>query len=112
MISKEQEERFNKETILLVSNLILNKLTIKELSELTGISSSTVQRRLNDENRIKNAYSGLKKTTTEIEEIINEIKRILEINKENGLSNGGKTSQERYEMLRDEEGHYNGVVRK
>lgn len=112
MISNEQEEKFNNETYVLVNNFILNKTTIKQLSELTGISKSTIQRRLNDENRIRNVYSVLGKTSAEIDEIISEIKRIMELNKEIGLSNGGKTSQQRYEMLRDEEGHYKGVVRK
>lgn len=112
MISREQEERFNSETYILVNNLILNKCTIKQLSELTGVSKSTIQRRLNDENRIRSVFSSLGKTSDEVYEIISEIKRILELNKENGLSSGGKTSQQRYEMLRDEDGHYNGVVRK
>lgn len=106
MLSEEQERHVRSEIRACVELLIANHFNTYQLSSLTGIAQSTVHRRVTDYRRIKDIYIKLGKTSEEVDEIIAEIKRLMELNKEQGLSNGGKTFQERYNMERDEEGHF------
>lgn len=102
MFSKKQEiERLNKlKEIIEVLDSVNN---IKEISELTKIPTSTIQRYLNNEDLLKDF--GLN------ENDINNIKNWLQKAKARGLSNGGKTSQERYKnsYSRLDNGKFSGI---
>lgn len=106
MLSEKQELQVRREIRTCVEMLISKHLNTYQLSSLTGIAQSTVHRRVTDYKRIRDIYTKLGKTSEEVDEIIAEIKRLMELNKEQGLSNGGKTFQERYNMERDSEGHF------
>lgn len=106
MLSEEQELKIRQEIVTCVNLLINDHLNTYEISSLTGISQSTVHRRLTDNERIKDIYIKIGKTHDDIEDIIAEIKRLMIINKEQGLNKGGKTFQDRYIMKRDEDGHF------
>lgn len=106
MLSEEQEQNVRTEIITCVKLLINDHLNTYEISSLTGISQTTVYRRLTDNVRISDIYIKLGKTRDDVENIIAEIKRLMIINKEQGLSKGGKNFQDRYIMKRDEDGHF------
>lgn len=106
MLSDAQEQQVRNEIITCVNLLINDHLNTYEISSLMGISQSTVHRRLTDNMRINDIYIKLGKTHDETKEIMTEIERLMTLHKEQGLSKGGKTFQERYTMVRDNEGHF------
>ena len=102
MLSRVQEiERLNK-----IANIMLvmeHTNNINEISKLTGISTSSIQRYLNDDELLKEA--GL-----ENEDIAN-IKQWLKNAKRDGLSRGGKISQKKYgdSYSRLNDGKFSGI---
>ena len=99
MISKAQQiERLNK--VKEIISLLPQCNTIGEINQITNIPTSTIQRHLNNQELLKEC--NLK------QEEIDGIKAWLKNAKRNGLSQGGKTSQEKYNYERDEKGHYTG----
>lgn len=112
MLSDAQEQQVRNEIITCINLLVNDHLNTYEISSLTGISQSTVHRRLTDNMRINDIYIKLGKTHDEVEEIMAEIKRLMELNKEIGLSNGGSNFQEKYAMERDNKGHFVGHFKK
>lgn len=101
MISKEQEFAMLERLKLIIGNFQkYNNIT--ELSKDIGISTSTIQRDLNKKK--------------EIVELIGEegyyvVEAWLLKAKLDGLSKGGKNSQEKYNYDKDEVGHYRGIKR-
>ena len=105
MLSKNQEEIINKIKIV-VDNFLRDKKTISEIEKETGISSSSIQRYLNDEENIREIYG------IDADFIIEEIQRRLKQNKEKGLSKGGINFAKNNISTKDELGHFTGSVRK
>lgn len=73
--------------------------SIKELSELTNIPRSTIQRDLNNREIILSIAD---------EETYEKIKIWLDSSKKRGLSEGGKNSQANHGYSKDEKGHFKG----
>ena len=102
MLSRKQEiERLNK-----IANIMLvmeHTNNISEISRLTGISTSSIQRYLNN-------YELLREAGLKDEDILN-IKEWLSNAKRNGLSRGGKTSQKKYgdSYSRLNDGKFSGI---
>ena len=98
MLSEEQLrikiERVKKE--LEAINMCKN---IREISEMTGIPTSTIQRDLNNKNLIVSLTS---------EELFDSLQEWLKIAKQFGTINGGKNSQELHGFEKDSEGHFKG----
>jgi len=88
-------ERIRKEI-----SLINECNSISELSNKTGIPTSTIQRDLNDYNRVVEIFG---------KDVFDEIQNWLKTSKKIGLSNGGKKSQQLYNYEKDELGHFKGV---
>jgi len=107
MLSEEQIEK-RKERIRIVIDTFLHyeNISINELSQIINVSSSTIQRDLNDVEYISQIY-GVKAA-----EILRIIKRKLSINKNNGLSRGGIASTTNNEPIRDENGKFTGNKRR
>jgi hypothetical protein len=99
MISQEQEIKINEKILKVVKAFLETKGSMEEISKITEISSSSVQRYLNDEVRITNLLG---------KETYDEIVKIIEENKLNGLKKGGTISTSKNEPIRDENGHFIG----
>ena len=98
---KQQLEKDDKIKKVLIA-FLSSKKTIEEISEGTGISKSSVQRYLTDEDAIRFIY------TKDADFIIEEIKRKLEENKKEGLSKGGINFAKNNISTKDENGHFTG----
>ena len=98
---KQQLEKINNIKIV-VTNFLKDKKTIKEISQETGISKSSVQRYLNDKEYIREIY-GL-----DANFIIEEIHRKLKQNKEEGISKGGTNFANNNISTKDKLGHFTG----
>ena len=102
MLSKKQRIEIDKRISLVVKTFLENNNSIDDVAQKLGISSSTVQRDLSSERIIvlfgENVYWKVKKQKAR--------------KKAEGLSKGGNLSQARNELLRDENGKFQGVRRK
>lgn len=96
---QEKKERIKK---VIEAFLSYDNITIAELSEVTNVSSSTIQRDLRNFDFIQMIY--LEKSK-EVLEIISEK---LNKSKEYGLSRGGINSTTNNEPIRDENGRFIG----
>lgn len=106
MLSEKQIKEINNRIRITIDFFITHDVTLKELSCILNIPFSTIQRDLNDINRIKEIYAG------ESEEVLALIREKLIKNKNQGLSNGGKTSSLTNEVLRDDNGKFTGNIKK
>ena len=106
MRSIEQE----KTRLTQIKNILeqLKKTTsINEISKITGISSSTIQRRLND-NEFINRFLEENNINTPFEDYQSQIKNWLKQAKTEGNKKGGITSQQRHSYDKDEFGKFLG----
>ena len=106
MLSEDQYNDKLEKVEKSVTEFLKNKKTIREISEITGISKSAVQRYLNDEESINTIY-GADSTF-----IIEEINRKLEENKIEGAKLGGTNFAINNEPIRDALGHFKGSRKK
>ena len=103
MLSEEQHMHKLKRIKFVVNSFLEQEnISIKELSNNIGISSSTIQRDLNDIDFITLIYGEKSK------EILIKINNKLKKNKINGLSRGGINSTINNEPIRDEDGKFIG----
>lgn len=103
MLSRKQEIQKEKKILLVAKEFLNENMTIKDVASKTGISKSSVQRYLNEKEFLISAL-GIND--------YNKIKRLLELNKQEGLSRGGINSQLNYEQVRDENGKYIDNIKK
>lgn len=104
MFNEEQVlERLNKVKNIL--NVVFESNSIKEVSNKTQISASSIQRYLNNEDLLREAGADDKD--------ILRIKKWLLTAKLNGLSRGGKKTQSIYgnSYTRIEDGKFSGIVK-
>ena len=106
MESNGQEVIRKNKVILVVNTFLEGDYTIEEVSKITGISSSSVQRYLNNVDYICECFPSNAK------EIISKIKDKLDKNKIEGLSRGGINYSKNNECTKDELGHFTGSKRK
>ena len=102
MLSEEQQLIKKEKIKIVVESFLKEKKTIDEIFIETKISSSSVQRYLNDAEYIKEIYGA------NSEFIIEEIQRKLQKNKEEGLSKGGTNFAKNNISTKDENGHFTG----
>ena len=102
MLSEEQQVYKKYKIKIVVDRFLKGKNTINEISKETGISSSTVQRYLNNELMIREIYG------KDAEFIIEEIERRLQENKIEGLSRGGQNFIKNNIPIKDVNGHFTG----
>ena len=103
MFSREQEiERLNR--IKTIMGVIWQSSSIKEIHEKTKISTSSIQRYLNNDKLLKEAGF--------TNEDILEVKKWLLNSKLNGLSRGGKKTQTKYgdSYTRIADGKFSGIA--
>lgn len=106
MLSKNQQiEKLEK--VKKVVNLFLSEdnLTINDISKITGIASSSVQRYLHDP-FILEIFG------TDAEQILSEIEMKLKQNSDNGRILGGQVFSNNNTSLKDENGHFIGSIKK
>ena len=77
--------------------------TNKEISEITGISKSSVQRYLNDKETIEKLFS---------KDLYNKIQESLKENIRQARSNGGINSTKNNIYVKDEKGKFIGIKQK
>ena len=110
LVSDAQRLEILQKMSLIISN-IKTCNSIKELSDVTGIPSSTIQRYLNRKDYFEElAKEGiLKKENVDV--ALDYTKGWLEKSKEEGVKRGGKSSQEKYSFKKDNEGKFRGSGR-
>ena len=106
MLSYEQKEEKLKKVKLVVDTFLASDGTIEEVASKTGITSSSVQRYLNDVAFIKEAYPH------EFIDKIILIRAKLIKNKKDGLKKGGETYAINNESIKDEQGRFQGSRRR
>lgn len=106
MRSKEQEIEMLKKTALILSLLPITN-SIREINERTGISTSTIQRYLNNEELIKEVLD-ITNSKDSYEVISTHIKEWLKKSKKEGHKRGGISSQNLHSFSKDEEGKFLG----
>lgn len=104
--SRKINQKAINEFLLLLDLFLKTNASDKELSEKTGISSSTVGRRLVDEELMKMAFPS--KTDEEIHEMYLKIKKLRQQNLAQGKVLGGQNSVLNNVFLKDEIGKFNG----
>ena len=102
MLSESQHIEKLERVRKVVDAFLSNDVSINELSVITNVSKSTIQRDLNDIKYIEEAYG------INAKEILKQISDKLKHNKENGLSRGGINSTTNNEPTRDENGKFTG----
>jgi len=103
MISNSQHvEKIQRISKVVDTFLFYEDISINELSKITNISSSTIQRDLNNLEYIEIVYGSRSK------EVFEKINEKLKKNKKNGLSRGGITSTINNEPIRDANGKFTG----
>ena len=103
MLSKKQyKEKCLKVTECVELFIGMPEITEKKISKITGISQSSVDRYLHDNNIIKDIY-GEKSL-----EIINKIENKFKNNKITGTIKGGVNSQAVSPYIKDETGKFQG----
>ena len=103
MVSNEQKREINKKILKVTSVFINTGFSIEEVSKITGIPRSSVQRYLNDKKRIVSLLG---------EEVYEEIQKMLSLNKQEALKLGGYNSVRNNIALRDENGKFIGNIKK
>lgn len=109
MLSKKQRlERLQNFSKILVA--LPNCNSIGEISEVTKIPTNTIQRYLNDKKLYEEFFleAGIVKEDMEVDEVFERIQNDLKEYKQNGLSKGGKKSQELHGYAKDENGKFIG----
>ena len=106
MLSEAQYLEKKQKVSIVVKEFLINKKSIKQISEEVGISTSSVQRYLNDEVYIKDAF-GVNASL-----IIEEIHRMLEENKIEGNKLGGQNFAKNNEATKKENGQFTGSKKK
>ena len=107
MVSDEQR----KEILGKLSNILRAMKTcssIKEVEEITGIPSSTIQRYLSREDYFKELAGEGLLSPENVPKALKYTQDWLKTSKRAGLSRGGKTSQEKYGFQKTEDGKFNG----
>jgi len=100
------EEKKKRVKLVVESFLSYDDITISQLSKIINISSSTIQRDLNDVEYIHDIYKEHTK------DILTKISEKLKNSKKNGLSRGGINSTTNNEPIRDENGKFTGNRKK
>lgn len=115
MKSIEQEKKILQETIVLVKLFLKYNLSDEKLAKITNISSSTIQRRLTNEQTIKQAFNSYKIENFENDKNIPYGQYIYEIVQKQRQQNlyeakkrGGVKSQENNMYLKAEDGEFKG----
>jgi DNA-binding phage protein len=103
MLSEEQQIRKSANVLKAARYFLKYGGSMVEVAKALNMSSSSVQRYLNDEQTIKE-YLG--------EECFNEIQGKLLKNKKEGLVRGGKNSTQNNEFTKDELGKFTGSRKK
>ena len=104
---KQRKEKIDRISMLVDIYISDNTIvSISDLSKKTGISTSTIQRDLNEVEYIQEIYG------SEASEKLKIIKKKLEQSKRAGLSKGGQISVKKNEPLRNEDGKFVGNRRK
>jgi len=106
MVSREQEAKMLEETKLLVDLFLKTQESDIDLEKRTGISSSTVGRRLTNKKRIIQVY-GYKIG----EEIYNQVMGIRKNNLQKGKKIGGQKSMLNNVYVKDENGKFSGSTK-
>lgn len=109
MLSEEQRiEKLRKLSLIL--RVFPNCKSIGEISEKTNILTSTIQRYLNDKKMFVEFFVQDIKVSQleEIEKTYEEVQEFLKKSKGEGLSKGGKKSQELHGYKKDKYGKFKG----
>lgn len=106
MKSREQELAILKRAATILSLLPI-KSSIKEISEMTGFSTSSIQRDLNNEGLIREVLI-ITNSKESYEELSLKIKEWLKRSKAEGHKRGGVNSQNLHSFSKDEEGKFLG----
>ena len=103
MLSEAQRiEKENRIKKVVDTFLSYKQISINELSRILKISSSTIQRDLNDVDFITTVYGSMAKSKLE------EINKRLKQNKDIGHSTGGINSTKNNMPIRDDNGKFTG----
>ena len=108
MLNQDQQIEQDKKILLVALDFYENGGTIAEVSERTGISTSSIQRYLTGK-RLAELLDENKKDNEE--KVTNEILEKLKINKLNGNIKGGIISTNKYTVVKGELGKFQGVKR-
>lgn len=103
MLSEEQNRKIEMNILKVTSVFLETGGFIDEVAQKTNIPKSSVQRYLNDSKRIIKLLG---------EEVNNEIKSILRMNKQQGNQNGGLQFRNNNITLKDELGKFVGSRKK
>lgn len=107
MVSEEQRREMLRKMSLIIQSMKTSK-SISEISEITGIPTSTVQRYLNRPDYFSElANEGIIKREN-VPKAIEFTKQWLESSKKTGLKKGGQTSQERHGYQKTKDGRFSG----
>ena len=98
MIGEEKRKEIDLKIMKVTRAFLDHPVSIDEIANVTGISSSSVQRYLNDK-RIIELFD---------EDVYNEIQALLKNNRLESQKRGGVSSTRKNEPLRDEIGRFNG----
>lgn len=102
MTNEQQEKEIYLKILKVASEFLKTGASIEEVSKTTKISSSSVQRYLNDRRIIE--VLGQKE--------YDQIQNMLKIRKQEALRKGGINSVSNNEVVKDSLGHFNGVRKK
>jgi len=107
MMSEEQFQAKLQKVKTSVDTFLSNdNYTIEDVASITQISSSSVQRYLNDISSIEFIYG------VDAKETLIKLRERLNKNKDRGLSQGGIISTTNNEPIRDENGKFTGNKRR
>ena len=106
MLSDDQISIRKENVKKVVVTFLKGNYTISEVAKITGLTSSSIQRYLNNVEYICECFPSNAK------EIITKIKDKLSRNKKEGLSRGGINYSKNNECTKDELGHFTGSKRK
>ena len=105
MLSEAQKREIIEKLIKVLKELETSN-SIKEISEITNIPTSNIQRYLNNETLIKEALIEMKEVN--YKEWLLVIRGWLENSKKSGNRRGGKNSQTLHSFSKDEDGKFLG----
>ena len=106
-MENDYQEAIRKQKVIKVVEVFLSgDYTIAEVSKITGVPTSSIQRYLNNVDLICSYFPDNGK------KIISEIKEKLSNNKIDGLSRGGKNYSLNNQYTKDELGHFTGSTKK
>lgn len=120
MLSKKQEKEIQENVFKAALFELRTGRTIKQVAEILNMESSSVQRYLNDEERIIHIFNNT--NSDELRDLVDlkpgdnfgkvvfdKIQENLKRNKQEGLSRGGITSTKNHKVIKNELGHFQGV---